>query len=292
MRKRLILVANPSAGRRRLGRLTAVLEALRAAGAEPEVRLTSGPGDGTSLAAAAVAGRPDAVVAVGGDGTINEVLNGLVGSEVPLGVLPLGTANVLAAECGLPRSPRRLAAMLVEGPTTTVYPGRCGDHYFLLMAGAGLDAEMVGGVRDELKRRFGKLAYFEAGLRRLLRPLPRLRVEVDGQPGSGCFVLVSKCRCYAGGHVLSPAARLENDRFEVSVFAGGRGRLFGQLLATLAGRPLAGLAARRLSGRRVRIEADGESAYQTDGDWRGHLPVELVATQIPVRLIVPGQAAD
>lgn len=292
--RRIVVVANPAAGRRQRPRLDAVMDCLRQAGAEATTLETRIEGDGTALARQAVGMGADLIVAAGGDGTINEVLNGMADSGVSLGVLPFGTANVLAAEMNFPQRPDQLAGMLLSGSGIAARPGRMGDRLFLLMAGAGLDAEICAGVNPRLKRALGKTAYYYAACRRIIgRPLSRLEIDVDGQCHEGCFVVASKCRCYGGKIVLAPAARLDSDTFEVCIFPpGNRFRLLWQLLAIPFGSHMRMRDVHLVAGREVRIACAEGSLIQTDGDLRGPLPTELSVHSRPVNLVVPaGQAS-
>lgn len=288
-RRRFAVIANPTAGRRRRQKLEAVVNSLREAGAHVDVLATHHPGDGTNRARAAATLEPDVIVAAGGDGTINEVLNGMIDSGIPLGVLPFGTANVLAAETGMPRRCQSLAKMLLEGPELAAKPGRMGSHFFLLMAGAGLDAEIVDHVDSGLKRMIGKAAYIRAAWKRIAKaPLSKVEITVGNDHLQGCLAIASKCRCYAGGIVLTPRAQLESDSFEVCVFSShNRIRLIHQMLAVRFGVHFGMRDVHFLKGKQVRMDCSTATPIQTDGDLRGTLPVELTVHDQPVRLIVP-----
>ena len=128
----------------------------------------------------------DAVIAAGGDGTIDAVINGLTAAPVrslaPLGILPLGTVNLLAREIGLPRDPERLAAAIVSAPVRQVWPGRVGARLFTVVASCGFDAETVAAVDPVLKMRFGRLAFGPAILKALRQNRHRnLSVCIDGR---------------------------------------------------------------------------------------------------------------
>src|SRR5216683_5961023 len=160
-RRRALIVVNPAAGRsgssrRRLDRVVAALErrgcvvVLRRAG--------PASGDVERLAREAEA-EFDVIVAAGGDGTLNAVVNGMESAPRAVALLPFGTANVLAREIGLPRDPERLAELIAAGPARPIWPGRVGDRLFLMMASSGFDAETVAAVNPRLKRHAGRLAF-------------------------------------------------------------------------------------------------------------------------------------
>ena len=189
VRRRILIIVNPAAGRpraaeRRLRRFVAALERqgcrvmLRRAG--------SCLGDAERLAREAESDF-DAIVAAGGDGTLNAVVNGLIGSPTPIGVLPLGTVNVLAREIGLPRRSEELASLIVESPVRAIWPGRIAGRAFLMMASAGFDSETVAAVHPVLKARAGRFAFAWAAFVRLWNYRPcELVVQTDGVETRAC----------------------------------------------------------------------------------------------------------
>jgi len=223
----MIVVFNPTAGRRRQGRLRDMLAALAARGVVAEVRETAAPGDATRIARAAAAAGAGLVVAAGGDGTIAEVAEGLQATSAQLGILPLGTANVLAHELALPQRPDALAALLAGGAPRWLRPGRArfadgSTRLFVQMLGLGFDAAVVAGLDLRLKRRLGRGAYVLQSLRELPRyPFPPCQVLLDGQAHDAASVIVTKGRLYAGQYLLAPAARPDAPGFHVALFARG-----------------------------------------------------------------------
>jgi diacylglycerol kinase family enzyme len=150
--KRILILHNPTSGRRRAGLLRATVACLLRRGVAVELFETRRAGEAEERTAE-LGDRYDVVVAAGGDGTVREVANGLVGKGQPLGVIPIGTTNVLAGELCLPRSPEALAAVLAEGRSTRVHPGLLNGRRFLEVAGVGLDAWVVAAIDLERKRR-------------------------------------------------------------------------------------------------------------------------------------------
>jgi YegS/Rv2252/BmrU family lipid kinase len=219
----MMIVYNPAAGQRRAQRLWRVLDILAASGLRIELAETQRPGHAVDLARdAALAGVP-LVVAAGGDGTIAEVANGLSGSACRLGIIPLGTANVLARELGLPFAPRGVAAALAFGRTRAVWPGLAegagGKLLFVQMLGAGFDAQVVHHLSLTLKRRIGRGAYVAQTLRELARyDFPTVRIEIDGCATEAASVIVSKGRLYAGAYMLAPGATPTEKGFTVALF--------------------------------------------------------------------------
>jgi diacylglycerol kinase family enzyme len=234
------------------------------------------------------------VVAAGGDGTIAEVASGLAGSSAALGVLPLGTANVLAWELGVPPSPERAAQVLAEGRPVLLRPGFARfaggrERLFVQMLGAGFDAAVVAHLDLGLKRRIGRAAYVLQSLRELRRyRFPPLAVELDGVPMAAASVIVTKGRLYAGRYRIAPMARPAEPGFQVVLF-----RRPGALQAALAGLALPLGLIPRLPGveirpaGRIRLSAGGEVPVQADGDLAGHLPVEVTDAAGPLRILLP-----
>src|SRR6266496_514351 len=158
---RALIIFNPTAGQAGSFEqdLLVAQDIWRQHGWHVDLQPTNGPGDGTRIAREAAAQGYHMVVAAGGDGTVNEVINGLAGSETALAVLPIGTVNVWVRELGLPLQPRAAAEALLHAQIRTIDLGRAGDRYFLLMCGVGFDAAVTAEVRAHEKRRFGALAY-------------------------------------------------------------------------------------------------------------------------------------
>ena len=155
----IAIIYNPAAGgARRFNRPARLIRHLRQAGHEISVFETTRPGEATELAQRAVAWA-EVVVAVGGDGTVNEVVQGLAGSDVPLAVYPAGTTNVWCKQVKMPLNPHRAALLIGQGTSRSIDLGRANQQYFLLMTGIGLDGEITHAVNLDLKKKIGKLAY-------------------------------------------------------------------------------------------------------------------------------------
>lgn len=288
-----VVIFNPTAGARRERRLAAVLARLEAAGMSCRVAGTAARGDAERLAREAGDDDtpPGLVIAAGGDGTINEVVNGLMASASPppLAILPLGTANVLAAEIGLPVSSDAVAAAILGGRRLDISVARVNGRCFLLMAGVGFDAHVVAGVDSAVKRRLGKGAYVLESARQMWRfGFPRYRVTIDGASHEAASVVVARSRFYGGRHLAAPEARLDSDSFQVCLFErGGRGAVLRYGLALVTGR-LPGCAGYCIrTGRRVTIEGPVGDPVQADGDVVAHLPAEIDLAPRRLSLIVP-----
>jgi YegS/Rv2252/BmrU family lipid kinase len=293
--RRLLIIFNPAAGRSPKRRLDAIVEQLGALGCIVVVRETTARGDAEAFAREADAARFDLVAAAGGDGTINEVVNGLSASELPLAVLPLGTGNVLANELGLPRHPKRLARLIASGTARPVWMGEIangaiGARRFVMMAGIGFDAAVVAGLDEALKRRVGKLAFVRAILAEIINyRRNRYSVRCDGVEHQVASAVVSKGHFYAGRFVLAPAARLDEPWLHLVLFMRtGRVAALKYLAAMALG------IAHRLSDIRIlrttelTVSEPGGAVVEGDGDIVAKLPVQIRVAEKPLLLIQPG----
>ena len=301
--RRLLVIHNPVAGGRRARRLRAVVDRLeRHHGVAVRVLPTGGRGDAEAFAREVTPGSVDAVVAAGGDGTINEVINGLAlhaagGVPIPLGIVPMGTANVLAGELGLPTDADGIARVLASDRTLAIHPAVANGRVFSMMAGVGLDARVVECVDTRLKRRIGKGAYVVETLEQLFgRAGGRYRVSIDGAAaGEVASVIVAKGHFYGGRFVCAPDARLTEPVLHVCLFPGaGRWNALRYVWGVTAGRLRHFADYRVVTAQRVMIdELDGDGpdgdAVQGDGDVVARLPVEiaLAGWTLPV-LVGPG----
>jgi len=300
VRKRIRIISNPASGQGRAGRKAReVMLALVERGCAVEVVETRGPGDASRIALEARS--VDALVAVGGDGTINEVANGFPAApHPPLGIIPSGTANVLAKEIRLPRRPAELADVISSGREIAWDEGRIrpGDRRFLLFVSAGFDAQVVHAFH---KRRDGRIRmsdYLAWGVRTYMEcAIPKIRVVLDGRrvADQAAWVVVSNVRSYGGPIVLTPDAKFDDGRFEVMIqrrrHKADTAHLFGaSVLAWAFGVDARPADVTRHAAKRVRLEsADGHRvALQVDGDPGGFLPVELEVEAGGVRILGPG----
>jgi len=214
------------------------------------------------MARKAIDAGAELVLVAGGDGTVNEVLDGMAGSSVPLGILSAGTANVLATEIGLGNDLERAAGLIPHCVTRRIALGRLDfgrkSRYFLSMAGAGFDAQIVYGLNSRLKQRFGKGAYWLSGFGQAFWRFPEFTVVLDGATQPICsFALVSRVRNYGGDFEIARNASLFDDRFEVVLFRGQSSLPYLKYLCGMIGGRLAGM--RRLAGLR-HLFHDGQSA--------------------------------
>jgi len=284
-------------GDRRRQAVEPALDVLRREAESVELWPTTGPGTATELSRRA-GGRADLVVACGGDGTINEVVNGLAGSDTPLGVLPAGTANLLARELGLPMDLGRAAAELVRFVPRRLSLGRLecdgprASRYFLLLCGAGLDAGIVYRLSPRLKARLGVGAYWIAGLSGLGRRLEAFEVLAGDDRRFQCtFALASKLQRYGGGLRIARGAHLLANDLEVVLFPSRSTLRFLVYLAAV----LLGLRHRLsdvtvLRARRIELRAPraaGRIYVEVDGELAGRLPATIEIVDDALSLLTP-----
>ncbi|ABB32959.1 diacylglycerol kinase catalytic region [Geobacter metallireducens RCH3] len=284
------LIINPTSGSYSASLVDRVTARLAAAGFSPSVLLTGGPDDAAAFAARACAEEDHPfIVAGGGDGTMNGVINGLVPGRATLAFLPLGTANVCARELGIgsvDEAVRRIIRREARPLSVGLLEGFGVSRRFFLMAGAGFDGFVVEGVLGEEKKRFGKGAYLLSALRTLSawdgRPM---EVEAAGARRSCHSVIVCNAARYGGSFVLAPGASLFEPRFRVVCVEAGRRRDYLRLaLRVAAGRGAAGAGVTVFDADTVTI--GGNKAVQVDGDFICHGPVTIRSLPDFARLVV------
>ncbi|MFA5517406.1 MAG: diacylglycerol kinase family protein [Desulfuromonadales bacterium] len=283
------LIANPVAGRRAPAKIRAAENWLRQNGADVDLTLTRARGDARAAAADARHKDFHRIIAAGGDGTLNEVINGLAPSPIPLGFLPLGTTNVFALEAGIPFAVEAACAIALAGEVRPICLGMAGESRFLLMAGIGFDADVVYGINLRLKRLVGKLAYLAGGFAALWRRAP-LPVEVeteDGRVYRGFNTVIGNGRLYGGGFSLTPQASLTANRLDLCLLLRpGRFSLLRCAAGFAAGRPPGPQAALCLQGREFTVRG-GQAPVQIDGDYLGRLPMTFRAVFGDISMVFP-----
>ncbi len=288
----MVIVFNPVAGRRRATLLWRVLDILVANGVRLDLAETHRAGHAEALAREAALRGERMVVAAGGDGTIAEVANGLMGSSTRLGVIPLGTANVMAHELGLPFAPKAVAAALAFGRTCTLWPGQAnsqaGARLFVQMLGVGFDAQVVHNVPFPLKKLLGKGAYVLQSMRELSRyRFPTIRLRIDDTETEAASVIISKGRLYGGRFRLAVDAIPADPGFSVVLFdrsGPGAALLYGAALPlNLLGRAP---GVRHLRAQRVDFLQNEAIPAQTDGDMAGNAPLWVSNAAGPIHVVM------
>jgi diacylglycerol kinase (ATP) len=257
---------------------------------------TTGPGTAGGIARDRIAQGAGLIIAAGGDGTINEVVEGMVHSRVPLAILPAGTANVLAMEMKLGGRLDRAAERLEECQPQRIPVGRliCDngrvDRHFMLMAGIGLDAHIVYNVNTAIKARVGKLAYWVAGWSLLGKRLGQFTVETGGKRYQSSFALISKVRNYGGDFEIARSVNLMDDQFELVLLEGSNTLRYVKYFAGMVLNSLAGMkGATVVRSDRVSVCCPGDACIyiQIDGECAGQLPAEIRVVPDALTLLIP-----
>ncbi|MEX0583296.1 MAG: diacylglycerol kinase family protein [Sneathiella sp.] len=289
-KRRLIIIHNPTSGIRNKNRFSKALLRLADTDCEVEILKTNGPGHATEMTRELVARNdPDIVlVAAGGDGTVSEILNGLEGGEVPLGVIPLGTANVLARELGLGVSINKAIKTLAEAEPVPVYSATANEKRFLLMAGAGYDSLTVAALRPGEKKRFGALAYVLAAFRAVtgFRDM-EFEVVVNGKSYAAASVVITKVRYYGGPFVIAPEGGIENPRLDVLLLKNaGLAAAFRYGAALLLNR-LSQLSDVEIleTNEEVLVTSSRVFPCQLDGDICLKTPLHIALNPTPLRIL-------
>ncbi|HEY0704790.1 MAG TPA: diacylglycerol kinase family protein [Candidatus Acidoferrales bacterium] len=308
--KNALLIYNPTSGGRRHRRFQEIEQAVRIlkdAGITAELAPTSEAGHAQEIARLAVTARREMVIACGGDGTINEIINGLVGSQVPMALLPAGTANILAKELEIPWDIPRAAKLIPEGvirrialgvaaPLTSNGNGSGGatvpeGRYFLSVGGAGPDGAIVNGVDSALKKKVGVVAYWVEGLKQLVTyDFPEMRVRSNGTDHLASIIVVGRTANYGGPFKITTGATLFEDSFEFLTNS-TRSRL--QYLACLPAlwlgkiRGMQGI--KMWKSTEVICESAGDQMVwaQVDGEPIGPLPLKFRIVPDALSLVTP-----
>ncbi len=277
------------------------MRALQREGDTHEAIPTSGPSTAAGIAAQAIERGADLILVAGGDGTINETVNGMLHSKIPLGILPGGTANVLATELGISRGLERAAGEFREWVPERVSLGlfRSGTatapRYFLLMAGVGLDAHIVYNLNPSLKAVAGKVAYWVGGFSQLGRRFPEFDVMVEGRTARVSFALISRVRNYGGDLTIAPTISLLDPEFELVLFEGANSFRYLKYIFGVVTRRLErmrGITIVRTREVALRCPEDSRVYIQLDGEYAGRLPADIAMVPDALTLLVPPAFRD
>jgi diacylglycerol kinase (ATP) len=291
--RRLLAIQNPRSGGGGYKRdLPLIMGALRGLGYDVDERTTRGEGDGARLARAGVEEGFDLICVIGGDGTVNEAINGLAGTEVPLAIVPTGTVNVLAMELGIPLDPPDAVRLLEAGTISWIDLGLAGERYFGLMAGVGMDAAVVASLSPVMKKAFKEAAFAVQGLANYLtKEEPRIRVTCEERSVEGYFAVFGNASNYGGGFGITPLADMRDGLLDVCVL---KDKSF---LSTVSYWTAALINAhlrhpkveyfRTETAQVVTVEAGKEVLVQTDGEMAGKLPLTCSVVPRALRVVVP-----
>jgi diacylglycerol kinase (ATP) len=302
-----LLIYNPTSGRRRHRRFLEIEQGVRIlqeAGIHAELAPTTGPRTAQVIAKQAVEQNRGMVIACGGDGTINEIVNGLAGSHVPMAVLPAGTANILAKELGIPWDIPHAARLIPDGAIRRVALGIAirldgnhsdeaprGGRYFMCVGGAGPDGAIVNAVHEGLKKSTGILAYWAEGFRQLVHyNFPELRIRSAGLDHRATIVVVGRTAHYGGPFKITTGASLFEDSFELLTNAArSRFRYLACLPALWFGtlRGMEGIETWKATDAVCEPNGGGTVYAQVDGEPIGALPMAFRIVPDALSLVTP-----
>lgn len=284
----ILVILNPAARSERAVRAWEAIKLLPGAA----VQTTSGPGDARRLAAEAVAAGCRTVIAAGGDGTVNEVVNGLAGSDAALGILPVGTMNVFAAELGLPANLEKAWELIVARQTRAVDLIDANGQVFIQLAGVGLDAQIVQATSRSLKKNFGPLSYVISAAQIAAQKPPRLLVEHDGQTREGSFVLLGNGRFYGGPVTFFKDARVDDGLIDVLIFKNlGYLDIVRYLGTVFMGKHTELEDVEYFQTTELRVSSDEAVPVETDGEVSTRLPATFRISPHRLQVIAPAEPA-
>ena len=294
------IIFNPVAGARKQKKLAEAVRVFKAQGISPIIRETQKRGDACNFAKEEVGRGSEIIVAAGGDGTINEVANGLAGTGARLGILPMGLANVLALEMSIPEEPDSAVNVIVRGVPQLINPGYVKlsgsgidkeiKRYFLLMAGIGFDGGVMHDIRRSQVERWGKTAYVTAGMLAIARYTGHLfTIRMDGRKEINAYsAVVGKSRFYGGGFMVTPRASLKDEYLDVCAFTGkGAVSMLKQAFAILIGSHPCKDGAYYEKALELEIASEDTVYVQVDGDFLGSLPARLGVHNGALTIMVP-----
>ena len=291
-RQRILMIANPTAGHATPARLKAIVDRIEGRGSAVTLYETKAAGDAERFMRSTDCAAFDAIAPAGGDGTINEVLNGLPANAPPIAILPLGTVNVLAREIALPPLIDAIADAVAFGPARPISIGEVNGRRFAVMASVGLDAKAVEGVNLDLKRYIGKWAYLAETLRQvILSPPSAFHLRLDDVEREVHGVIIANGRHYAGRYVTSPAAHLEKPRLDVCrLTRSGRLAVPRYLMSLVLGRFALRSDVEIDEATDLKILGPIGAPVQADGDILCRLPATIRILPSAVELVFPATA--
>ena len=282
-----LIILNPAAHSDRAQRKRAEVESLAQ---DCIVCATTSAGDAELMARRGVKEGFEKIVAAGGDGTINEVVNGLAGANATLGLLPIGTMNVFANELGLPVHDLQLCWDIIKADNTrAVDLPKANQKFFVQLAGVGLDAQVVKETSAQLKRNFGPLSYLISAAQVAARQPPRLFVQSDDAPiKEGSFVLVGNGRLYGGPFPFFKHAVIDDGKLDVIVFKSlGYLEIIKYLQDVVFSSEIRVPEIEYFQTQRLRVESEQSVPVELDGEVVGNCPVEFTLQERSLRVLVP-----
>lgn len=289
---KIFLIGNPIAGGGALKKIQKAELILKKKGIPFETFLTKRRGDGELFAKKIRDNKGDRIllVAAGGDGTYNEIINGLAHSQIPLAILPMGTTSVLAKELKIPKDMEKAIDFAINGKVERIHLGKIKnkdkERFFILMAGIGFDGLAVYNVDPKKKKYLRKIAYILSGIKTLLSYNPKeLRIQ-NGNYRKAYTAVVSKASCYGGSFKIAPDTNLISPFFSVFLSkTKSRIRLTFQILGVFLGKHISMKETDYFNAETLKVT--GDAHVQIDGDYFGKTPVEIKIVKNALSLVFP-----
>ena len=282
---KIAIIYNPNAGSAKIKKLLKIKERLSLK-SSVTIYDTQKPGDATSIAKRECKNF-DIIVAAGGDGTINEVING-IDVNTKLGIIPLGTANILAIEAGIKNDVKSICKLIEKGNTKKIYISNINDKKFFLMAGIGYDGDIVHKMKPSLKKIFGKAMFGFLGLLEFFKLKKyNIKVETESETAFGNWVLVTNSKHYAGPYKITKSTSIFNDSIVCYVFndLSRLGFLYYIFLVIFYGDLSRSKKVTKIISKNIKISSKEKINVQCDGEKYGNLPIEINFSSEVVNLL-------
>jgi len=292
-RLKLKIIVNPASGKFKNSLYLRKLQKyLRNRGVTNHIVFTKRVGDAIEIARKAVQEHYGAVAVCGGDGTLREVAAGIIGSDIPIGIIPLGTGNVIATDLGIPKDPFKACDLIIKGNIRKIDVGKNGNSYFLVAAGAGYDSEVVAQVDPQVKSKVGRLAYILAALK-LLRKYNPIRFHIKSDIFTGKIraiaVVIANSAHYGGYFKLKKEAKIDDGLLDVIIVKGRSWfdilRIFALVLFRSELTPYDIFTFRT---KKIHLDDEyGEAVFHNDSDPTGRLPQTFEIIEKGLSIFVP-----
>ena len=282
---KIAIIYNPNAGSAKIKKLLKIKERLSLK-SSVTIYDTQKPGDATSIAKRECKNF-DIIVAAGGDGTINEVING-IDVNTKLGIIPLGTANILAIEAGIKNDVKSICKLIEKGNTKKIYISNINDKKFFLMAGIGYDGDIVHKMKPSLKKIFGKAMFGFLGLLEFFKLKKyNIKVETESETAFGNWVLITNSKHYAGPYKITKSTSIFNDSIVCYVFndLSRLGFLYYIFLIIFYGDLSRSKKVTKIISKNIKISSKEKINVQCDGEKYGNLPIEINFSSESVNLL-------
>ncbi len=277
--KKILLIINPNSGKG-LGRyhLPKIIKFFKKHKIELDVFQTQKPRQAT-IKTKQNKNKYKTIIAAGGDGTINEVLNGIIGGKASLAIIPLGTANVLASQFDIPSNVEQACNIIIKNKTKKVDLGKTNNHYFLQSCGIGFDGHVISQVNLDYKQQTGKLLFYLNIFKSLFNySFPKLRITVDKKVTNGYTAIIMNSKYYGGKIIMAKNAKINDGLLDIIVFEKPSALLMFQVV-------FSGIFFNKLldfddisvyQGKNIKVESIGRKSYvQTDGELIGKTPIKI-----------------